>query len=34
MIKRLPGWKFIMLWLVLFTASTGYLMAAILHAIK
>ncbi len=26
MIKQLPNWKFIMLWLVMFIASVGYLM--------
>ncbi len=24
MIKQLPNWKFIMLWLVMFIASVGY----------
>ncbi|BDI50712.1 hypothetical protein ACLB1E_23630 [Escherichia coli] len=29
MIKQLPNWKFIMLWLVMFIASVGYLIGQI-----
>lgn len=29
MIKQLPDWKFILLWLVLFIAAVGYLIGKI-----